>query len=52
MVLQLRYRDTAGQEEYAKLRPLAYTNVDIFLITYSVTDRVSFNNLFNKVAAA
>jgi hypothetical protein len=36
MVLAIQFRDTAGQEEYAKLRPLAYGNADIFLIAFSV----------------
>lgn len=45
----LRLRDTAGQEEYSKLRPLAYTNADIFLITFSVVDRSSFYNVIKKV---
>ena len=28
--------DTAGQEEYNRLRPLAYPNCDVFLIVFSV----------------
>lgn len=28
--------DTAGQEEYNRLRPLAYPNADVFLIVFSV----------------
>jgi small GTP-binding protein len=28
--------DTAGQEEYERLRPLAYPHCDVFLITFSV----------------
>lgn len=28
--------DTAGQEEYNRLRPLAYPHCDVFLITFSV----------------
>ena len=36
--------DTAGQEEYSRLRPLAYTNSDIFLIVFAVTEPSSFVN--------
>lgn len=42
-------RDTAGQEEYSSLRPLAYSNCDVFLIVFSVLDRASFDNAKNKV---
>jgi len=37
MVSILIFRDTAGQEEYAKLRPLAYSNTDVFLIAFAVS---------------
>lgn len=36
--------DTAGQEGYSKLRPLAYSNTDIFLIIFSVVDPSTFIN--------
>jgi GTPase SAR1 family protein len=36
--------DTAGQEGYSKLRPLAYSNTDIFLIIFSVVEPSSFVN--------
>lgn len=42
-------RDTAGQEEYAKLRALAYSHCDVFLITFSVIDPDSFVNARKKV---
>lgn len=48
-ILKIYARDTAGQEEYDRLRPLAYSNCDIFLITFSVIDTVSFNNAINRV---
>lgn len=31
-------RDTAGQEEYSKLRALAYAHCEIFLIVFSVVE--------------
>lgn len=43
------FRDTAGQEEYASLRPLAYNNCDVFLIIFSVIDQSSFHNAKVKV---
>lgn len=49
MVLWQTLRDTAGQEEYATLRPLAYTNADIFLITFSAENRESMLNAIKKV---
>ena len=42
--------DTAGQEEYKRIRPLSYSNTDIFLICFSIVDRVTFNNVSQKWA--
>lgn len=41
--------DTAGQEEYNRLRPLAYPNCDIFLIVFSIVDPSSWTNAHKKV---
>ena len=41
--------DTAGQEEYNRLRPLAYPNCDVFLICFSVVDPASWTNAIKKV---
>jgi len=41
--------DTAGQEEYNRLRPLAYPHCDVFLITFSVVEPSSFVNARKKV---
>ena len=38
------YRDTAGQEDYSYLRPIAYPNTDVFLIAFSVVEPSSFVN--------
>lgn len=35
-MINLGLWDTAGQEEYNRLRPLAYPNCDVFLIVFSV----------------
>ena len=40
--------DTAGQEEYDRLRPLSYPATDVFLICFSVSNRTSFNNVKTK----
>lgn len=40
--------DTAGQEEYDRLRPLSYTQTDIFLVCFSVVEPSSFQNVKNK----
>ncbi len=40
--------DTAGQEEYDRLRPLSYTQTDIFLICFSVVEPSSYSNVKSK----
>jgi len=40
--------DTAGQEDYARLRPLSYPQTDIFLVTYSICSPHSLENVFMK----
>lgn len=40
--------DTAGQEDYERLRPLSYPNTDCFLLCYSVSSRASFENIAQK----
>lgn len=37
--------DTAGQEEYDRLRPLAYPDSDVVLICFTVESRASYNNI-------
>jgi len=37
--------DTAGQEDYDRLRPLSYNKADIFLVCYSVVIPSSFTNV-------
>lgn len=49
MVLVHLPRDTAGQEEYNRLRPLAYPHCDVFLIVFSVVEPSSFINARKKV---
>jgi len=40
--------DTAGQEDYDRLRPLSYPQTDFFLIMFSVVSPVSFENVKEK----
>lgn len=40
--------DTAGQEDYERLRPLSYTHTHCFLVCYSVGSRPSFENVVHK----
>mmetsp|Transcript_7750 Transcript_7750/g.11506 ORF Transcript_7750/g.11506 Transcript_7750/m.11506 type:complete len:192 (+) Transcript_7750:56-631(+) len=37
--------DTAGQEDYAEVRPLSYESTHVFIIVYSVDNRDSFENI-------
>jgi small GTP-binding protein len=45
---QLELWDTAGQEDYDRIRPLSYPNTDVFIVLFSVVDRTSFDNIKNK----
>jgi len=40
--------DTAGQEEYDRLRPLSYPGTSCFLVCFSVVSRGSFSNVKSK----
>jgi small GTP-binding protein len=40
--------DTAGQEDYDRLRPLSYPQTDVFLICYSIISPSSFENVKSK----
>jgi small GTP-binding protein len=40
--------DTAGQEDYDRLRPLSYPQTDVFLICFSIVGPPSFENVTTK----
>lgn len=43
--------DTAGQEDYDRLRPLSYPQTDVFLICFSVVSPASYENVRTKVSS-
>ena len=46
--IELTIYDTAGHDDLASIRPIAYANTDCFIICYSVNDRNSFHNAKTK----
>ena len=42
--------DTAGQEDYDRLRPLSYPQTNVFLICFSVVSPDSLMNVKEKVS--
>ena len=46
--IQLGLWDTAGQEDYDRLRPLSYPQTDVFLLCFAVTSPESFQNIHKK----
>lgn len=43
--IQLGLWDTAGQEDYDRIRPVSYSGAQVFLICYSVVFPQSFDNI-------
>jgi small GTP-binding protein len=45
--INLQLWDTAGQEEYRKLRPLSYPETDLFIVCFSLVSPASLENVQN-----
>ena len=41
--------DTAGQEDYDRIRPLSYAGSDVVLIAFSIENATSLENVLEKV---
>lgn len=48
--VQLALWDTAGQEDYERLRPLAYSKAHVILIGFSIDTPDSLDNVKHKVS--
>lgn len=46
--INLSLWDTAGQEEYDRLRPLSYPHTDVFVMCFSIISYPSFQNISDK----
>ncbi|KAL4573899.1 hypothetical protein LXL04_020720 [Taraxacum kok-saghyz] len=40
--------DTAGQEDYNRLRPLSYCGADVFILAFSLISKASYENVCKK----
>ena len=47
-LINLGLWDTAGQEDYDRLRPLSYPQTDVFLLCFSIISPTSYENVVNK----
>ncbi|KAJ3437867.1 hypothetical protein M0812_17042 [Anaeramoeba flamelloides] len=47
---ELNLWDTAGQEDYDRLRPLSYPDSDVVIIGFSVDNHLSYDNVTDKWA--
>ncbi|KAB5543703.1 hypothetical protein PHYPO_G00082590 [Pangasianodon hypophthalmus] len=46
--IQLNLYDTAGQDDYDRLRPLSYQDANLILVCYDVTNPTSYDNVLIK----
>jgi len=47
-IVKLSLFDTAGQEDFDRLRPIAYQDVDVTLVCYDLTQKETLENCENK----
>jgi Ras family protein A len=48
--VELALWDTAGQEDYDRLRPLSYPETDVVLICFAINLQQSFKNVQDRVS--
>ena len=46
--VELALWDTAGQEDYDRLRPISYVNIDVVLMCFSIDNPESLDNAHTK----
>lgn len=44
----IKLHDTAGQEDFDRLRLVIYKDTDVFILCYSMDNRTSFENIYSK----
>src|SRR4051794_33767995 len=49
--VELALWDTAGQEEYDRLRPLSYPETDVIFVCFAIDCPTSLENVMDKVCA-
>ncbi|RWR72465.1 Rac-like GTP-binding protein ARAC7 [Cinnamomum micranthum f. kanehirae] len=47
-IVNLGLWDTAGQEDYSRLRPLSYRGADVFVLAFSLLSKASYENVLKK----
>lgn len=47
-IISLNLWDTAGQEEYDRLRTLSYPQTNVFIICFSISSPASYENVKHK----
>ncbi|XP_031487025.1 rac-like GTP-binding protein 2 [Nymphaea colorata] len=47
-IVNLGLWDTAGQEDYSRLRPLSYRGADVFVLAFSLVSKASYENVLKK----
>ena len=47
-IIKMELWDTAGQEEYDRLRPICYKNCDAFVVCFSIKDPSSLEHIKSK----
>uniref|UniRef100_A0A452ZJG1 Uncharacterized protein n=1 Tax=Aegilops tauschii subsp. strangulata TaxID=200361 RepID=A0A452ZJG1_AEGTS len=48
-IVNLGLWDTAGQEDYSRLRPLSYRGADVFVLAFSLISSASYENVLKKL---